>query len=93
MTQQLEAAPSAAAAQQLTNEATKPTRRPELPFELQVRSHQGKHLGTIQTPREPADLTWDGVGADTLSLMAGPYVYPLESKATGDLSCPEKASR
>jgi gluconolactonase len=58
-----------------------------------VWSPEGKHLGTIQTPRGPANLTWGGAGNHTLYLTAGPYVYTLETKATGHLSYPEKASR
>jgi len=63
------------------------------PRGIWVWSPQGKHLGTIQTPREPANLTWGGAGDHTLYLTAGPYVYTLETKATGHLSYPEKASR
>jgi gluconolactonase len=58
-----------------------------------VWSPEGKHLGTIQTPRGPANLTWGGEGNHMLYLTAGPYVYVLETKATGHLSYPEKASR
>jgi len=63
------------------------------PRGIWVWSPQGKHLGTIQTPREPANLTWGGAGDHTLYLTAGPYVYTLETKATGHLSYPEKAPR
>ena len=63
------------------------------PRGIWVWSPRGKHLGTIQTPREPANLTWGGMGNHTLYLTAGPYVYTLETKATGHLSYPEKASR
>jgi gluconolactonase len=63
------------------------------PRGIWVWSPQGKHLGTIQTPREPANLTWGGAGNHTLYLTAGPYVYTVETKATGHLSYPEKASR
>lgn len=58
-----------------------------------VWSPEGKHLGTIQTPHGPANLTWGGEGNQTLYLTAGPYIYTLETKATGHLSYPEKASR
>jgi len=58
-----------------------------------VWSPEGKHLGTIQTPRAPANLTWGGDGNHALYLTAGPFVYTLETKATGHLSYPEKASR
>ena len=37
--------------------------------------------------------TWGGAGDHTLYLTAGPYVYTLETKATGHLSYPEKAPR
>ena len=63
------------------------------PRGIWVWSPQGKHLGTIQTPREPANLTWGGAGNHTLYLTAGPYVYTLETRMTGHLSYPEKASR
>ncbi len=63
------------------------------PRGIWVWSPEGKHLGTIQTPRGPANLTWGGEGNHTLYLTAGPYVYTLETKATGHLSYPEKASR
>lgn len=63
------------------------------PRGIWVWNPQGKHLGTIQTPREPANLTWGGAGNHTLYLTAGPYVYTLETKATGHISYPEKASR
>ena len=58
-----------------------------------VWSPEGKHLGTIQTPRAPANLTWGGDGNRILYLTAGPYVYTLETKSTGHLSYPEKAIR
>jgi len=51
----------------------------------------GKHLGTIITPRSPANLTWGGPGNSTLFLTAGPDVYTIETRAKGFLSYPAKA--
>lgn len=63
------------------------------PRGIWVWTPQGKHLGTIQTPREPANLTWGGAGNRTLYLTAGPYVYTLDTRVTGHLPYPEKPSR
>ena len=44
---------------------------------------QGNHLGTIQTPEQPANLAWGGQKYDTLYITATTSVYSVRTKARG----------
>jgi gluconolactonase len=44
---------------------------------------QGRHLGTILMPEQPANLAWGGPQLKTLFLTATTSVYKLETSATG----------
>jgi len=44
---------------------------------------QGHHLGTIEMPEQPANLTWGGAEYDTLYITATTSVYKLRTKARG----------
>jgi gluconolactonase len=46
---------------------------------------EGHHLGTIEMPEQPANLTWGGPGAQTLYITATTSVYKLKTKARGFL--------
>jgi gluconolactonase len=43
----------------------------------------GKHLGTIRTPEQPANLAWGGKGYHTLFITATKSVYRIQTKARG----------
>jgi gluconolactonase len=43
----------------------------------------GQHLGTIEMPEQPANLTWGGSGYQTLYITATTSVYKLQTKARG----------
>jgi gluconolactonase len=43
----------------------------------------GKHLGTIEMPEQPANLNWGGQGYQTLYITATTSVYKLKTKAHG----------
>ncbi|MEO6910394.1 MAG: SMP-30/gluconolactonase/LRE family protein [Edaphobacter sp.] len=61
------------------------------PRGIWIWSPEGKHLGTIALPEQPANLTWGGPGYSTLYMTAGTSVYVLPTKAKGVLSYPLKA--
>jgi gluconolactonase len=44
---------------------------------------QGEHLGTIQLPHQPANLTWGGPDYRTLFITAGPVVYEFKTLTRG----------
>jgi gluconolactonase len=44
---------------------------------------EGQHLGTIEMPEQPANLTWGGPGYQTLYITATTSVYALQTKAHG----------
>jgi gluconolactonase len=44
---------------------------------------KGKHLGTIVTPEQPANLAWGGMNYSTLYITATTSVYRIETKAHG----------
>jgi gluconolactonase len=46
----------------------------------------GKHVGTIETPEQPANLTWGDADLQTLYMTATTSVYKLRTKAKGFLS-------
>jgi gluconolactonase len=43
----------------------------------------GNHLGTIEMPEQPANLTWGGENLSTLYLTATTSVYRIKTKARG----------
>jgi gluconolactonase len=43
----------------------------------------GKHLGTIVVPEQPANLTWGDADYSTLYIAAGTSVYKIRTKARG----------
>jgi gluconolactonase len=47
---------------------------------------QGRHLGTIAMPEQPANLTWGGADNRTLYITATTSVYRLETSTMGYLS-------
>lgn len=61
------------------------------PRGIWIWSPEGKHLGTIALPEQPANLTWGGPNYSTLYMTAGTSVYVLPTKAKGVLSYPLKA--
>jgi gluconolactonase len=61
------------------------------PRGIWVWSPGGKHLGTIELPHQPANLTWGGPDNSELFITAGPAVYTIQTKAKGFLSYPLKA--
>jgi gluconolactonase len=61
------------------------------PRGIWVWNKSGKHIGTIVTPRGPANLTWGGPSYSTLYLTAGKNVYILQTKTKGALPYPLKA--
>jgi gluconolactonase len=63
------------------------------PRGIWIWSPEGKHLGTIILPEQPANLTWGGPGYSTLFMTAGTSVYVLPTKAKGVLSYPLKAEK
>ena len=58
-----------------------------------VWSPQGKHLGTIVLPEQPANLTWGGADYSKLFITAGSSVYVVQTKAKGFLSYIAKAAQ
>jgi gluconolactonase len=44
---------------------------------------QGHHLGTIEMPEQPANLTWGDNDHKTLYITATTSVYRLRTKARG----------
>ncbi len=44
---------------------------------------QGRHLGTIMMPEQPANLAWGGPQGSTLYITATTSVYKLETSAKG----------
>ncbi len=56
------------------------------PRGIWIWSPQGKHLGTIALPEQPANFTWGGPNYSTLYMTAGTSVYVLPTKARGVLS-------
>jgi gluconolactonase len=50
---------------------------------LQVFDAKGKHLGTIETPEPPANVTFGGADFQTLYVTARTSVYRAKMKATG----------
>jgi len=63
------------------------------PGGIWVWSPEGKHLGTVLLPHQPANLTWGGPKNSILFLTAGHFVYTLDTKVIGHLSYPIKAVR
>jgi gluconolactonase len=61
------------------------------PRGIWVWNPDGKHIGTIVLPEQPANLTWGGPNYSTLFLTAGSSVYTLPTKVQGFLSYPLKA--
>ncbi|HSG71276.1 MAG TPA: SMP-30/gluconolactonase/LRE family protein, partial [Planctomycetaceae bacterium] len=50
---------------------------------LQVFSPEGKHLGTIEFPEQPANVTFGGPDSKTLFVTARKSLYSVEMEATG----------
>jgi gluconolactonase len=61
------------------------------PRGIWIWSPDGKHLGTIVLPHQPANLTWGGPNNSELFITAGPDVYTIQTKAKGFLAYPVKA--
>lgn len=55
------------------------------PKGIWVWSPDGKHLGTIEMPEQPANLTWGGADSHTLFITATTSLYRLETKTEGFL--------
>jgi gluconolactonase len=53
------------------------------PKGIWVWSPDGKHLGTIEMPEQPANLTWGGADSSTLYITATTSLYRLETKTKG----------
>jgi gluconolactonase len=53
------------------------------PGGIWIWSPQGEHLGTIQLPQQPANLTWGGPDYQTLFITAGPVVYECKTETRG----------
>jgi len=53
------------------------------PKGIWVWNAQGKHLGTIVVPEQPANLTWGDNDYRTLYITATTSVYRLRMKAKG----------
>lgn len=53
------------------------------PSGIWVWNAQGRHLGTIVMPEQPANLAWGGPTLDTLYITATKSVYRLKTKAVG----------
>lgn len=58
------------------------------PRGIWIWSPEGKHLGTIALPEQPANLTWGGPSYSTLFITAGHSVYTLATQVRGFLSYP-----
>jgi gluconolactonase len=55
------------------------------PKGIWVWNAQGRHLGTIAMPEQPANLTWGGKNYSVLYITATTSVYRLQTKAYGFL--------
>jgi gluconolactonase len=44
---------------------------------------EGRHLGTVVIPEQPANLAWGGEGYGTLYITATTSVYKLQTKTHG----------
>lgn len=53
------------------------------PKGIWIWSPQGNHLGTIEMPEQPANLTWGGADSNTLFITATTSLYQLETKTQG----------
>ena len=53
------------------------------PGGIWVWSPEGKHLGTLLLPQQPANLTWGGPGNSTLFITAGSAVYRISTRVHG----------
>lgn len=53
----------------------------------------GRHLGTIVTPEQPANLTWGGNDYETLYITATTSVYGIRTKAHGFVPYLKRAPR
>jgi gluconolactonase len=53
------------------------------PKGIWVWDREGRHLGTIEMPEQPANLTWGGPGYQTLYITATTSIYALQTKAHG----------
>lgn len=62
------------------------------PKGIWVWSPDGKRLGTIEMPEQPANLTWGGAESRTLFMTATTSVYRLETKTKGFVPYAEKAT-
>jgi gluconolactonase len=56
------------------------------PGGIWIWSPDGKHLGTVFLPEQPANLTWGGADYSKLFITAGTSVYVLQTKAKGFIS-------
>jgi hypothetical protein len=54
-----------------------------MPEGVWVYSPEGKHLGTIRTPENPANLNWGGDGGKTLYITAVTGVYRVKAAVAG----------
>ena len=61
------------------------------PRGIWIWSPEGRHLGTIVLPEQPANFTWGGPNYSTLFITAGTSVYVLPTKASGIPSYPLQA--
>ena len=53
------------------------------PKGIWIWSPQGNHLGTIEMPEQPANLTWGGADSNTLFITATTSLYQLGTKTRG----------
>jgi gluconolactonase len=53
------------------------------PGGIWIWSQNGRHLGTILVPQQPANLTWGGRNLSTLFITAGTSVYAIRTRSTG----------
>ena len=53
------------------------------PKGIWVWTTEGKHLGTIEMPEQPANLTWGGADIRTLYITATTCVYSFETRTKG----------
>lgn len=61
------------------------------PKGIWIWSPEGNHLGTIEMPEQPANLTWGGADSHTLFITATTSLYRLETKTEGFLPYAGKA--
>ena len=59
------------------------------PKGIWVWDEQGHHLGTIEVPEQPANLTWGDKDYQALYITATTSVYRLRTKAQGFVPCLE----